>query len=98
MDTYPRHSLATWRRLGRIAFYSGPERGCLPPPDDPEARDAWCDGFRRAWRHYYSRLPTTDLDDALLEFELHRTLEGHHKAEDDGDRIAAVDRPSRHLH
>ncbi|MEA1053192.1 hypothetical protein U5801_25780 [Lamprobacter modestohalophilus] len=93
MDTpHRRHSLATWRYLGRVAFRVSPGQRCLPPPDDPAAREAWCDGFRLAWCDWYARLPPTELDDALLEFALSRALQGNDLSGDTGEKTPAVER------
>ncbi len=75
-------SLTTWRYLGRVAFHARPDHRCLPPANDPEALDAWCDGFRLAWRAWYASLPSTELDSLLLEFALTRALQG---ADNTGD-------------
>lgn len=60
--------------------------------------EAWCDGYRRAWCAYYSHLPTTDRERALLEFELERAVTGKTEASDQGGRLAHPQRPQRVLH
>lgn len=94
----PRHALATWRYLGRRAFHARPEQRCLPPPDDHAARETWCEGYRRAWCDYYARFPSSELDHALLEFEIASALKDSHQASDEGERLSTSDRPQRYLH
>lgn len=93
-----RHSLTTWRYLGRIGFHARPDHRCLPPENDPEALDAWCDGFRRAWWSWYAGLPTTELDKAALEHALTRALQGADNTGDAKGTFAADERQTRRMH
>lgn len=48
---YRYDALSTWQHLGRAAFHaSRPEARCYPPEDDPDACEAWWQGYLGAWQ------------------------------------------------